>query len=64
MSQILVRGGTAVAMNRPGSSRAAVLVEGGLIKELGSEIVADSSAEVIDASESMVIPGFVDTLAG
>ena len=59
-TKTLIRGGTVVSMDpQIGDLTADVLVEDDKIVAVEPNISAD--AEVIDASDSIVIPGFVDT---
>ncbi|HEY6688413.1 MAG TPA: amidohydrolase, partial [Propionibacteriaceae bacterium] len=59
-SKTLIRGGTVVSMDpQIGDLTADVLIEDDKIVAVEPNISAD--AEVIDASDSIVIPGFVDT---
>ena len=59
-SKTLIRGGTVVSMDpQIGDLTADVLIEDDKIVSVEPNISAD--AEVIDASDSIVIPGFVDT---
>jgi 5-methylthioadenosine/S-adenosylhomocysteine deaminase len=58
----LIRGGAVITVDpQIGTfSRADVLVKEGLIAQIGQDLVA-SGAEVIDASDMIVMPGFVDS---
>src|SRR4029453_4119439 len=59
-SKTLIRGGTIGSMDPEiANLTGAVLTEDAKIVPVGPNISAD--AEVIDASDSIVIPGFVDT---
>jgi 5-methylthioadenosine/S-adenosylhomocysteine deaminase len=60
--RVLVKGGTVLSMDRGvgNMTGADVLVEEGTITEVGKGLRA-RSAEVIDASDAIVMPGFVDT---
>jgi len=55
---ILIQGGTVV--NADDSQRADVLVDGGKIIAVGSEIDAPSDAEIVDAGGAYVMPGGID----
>jgi 5-methylthioadenosine/S-adenosylhomocysteine deaminase len=54
---LLVTGGGAAEWPRRGD----VLVRNGLIAELGGEIAAPEDATIMDASDRIVMPGFVDS---
>jgi cytosine/adenosine deaminase-related metal-dependent hydrolase len=60
-NRLLLRGGTIISMdpNVGDFAAADVLVEGTRIAAVGPNLRAD--AEIVDASDSIVIPGFVDT---
>lgn len=59
--RILLKGAFVVTQDPElGERRADILVEGGLIKAVGASLNAEA-AEVIDASEFVILPGFVDT---
>ncbi len=62
LSRLLVRGGCVLTMDsKVGNHRQAdVLIEDGVITEIGSNLRA-RNAEVIDATDCIVMPGFVDT---
>src|SRR5579863_4867432 len=55
---ILIRGGTVV--NADASQRADVLVDGGHIRAVGSDLSVPTAAEVIDAGGALVMPGGID----
>jgi 5-methylthioadenosine/S-adenosylhomocysteine deaminase len=62
MSKSLIRGGTVLTMddhhgNHP---KADVLIEGGTIAAVGPDLPA-GEAEVVDATDCVVMPGFIDT---
>jgi 5-methylthioadenosine/S-adenosylhomocysteine deaminase len=59
--RLLIKGGTIISMDAQAQDWAQgdVLIEGSKIKQVGANIAA-SSAQVIDASNMIVIPGFVD----
>jgi cytosine/adenosine deaminase-related metal-dependent hydrolase/ribose/xylose/arabinose/galactoside ABC-type transport system permease subunit len=61
--QILLKGGTVLTMDPAlGNFRNAdVLIEGTKIAAVGPNLAAAGGAEVIDASNMIVMPGFVDT---
>jgi 5-methylthioadenosine/S-adenosylhomocysteine deaminase len=59
MSRILLRGGCVLTMSRTNHARADVLVDDGWITEIGPGL-RDRGAEVVDASDTIVMPGFVD----
>ncbi len=60
--RILIKGGTVLTLSKevPNFDKADVLVADGVIEEVGENVRA-RDAEVIDASETIVMPGFVDT---
>jgi len=60
--RVLIRGGTVLSMDRSVGNMATgdVLIEAGTITEVGSKLRA-RNAETIDASDCIVMPGFVDT---
>lgn len=62
MSKTLIRGGTVITMDSGlGNFREAdVLIEGSRIAAVGPDL-AVSDAEVVDASNTVVMPGFIDT---
>ena len=55
----LLQGGQVV--NEDGRQMADVLVEGGVIREVGPGLEAGEGARVIEASGKLVIPGGIDT---
>jgi cytosine/adenosine deaminase-related metal-dependent hydrolase len=59
---ILLRGGTIVSMDpKVGDfARGDVLIEGRKIAAVGTQVKAPAQAQVIDATNTIVIPGFVD----
>ena len=59
---ILLKGGTIVSMDPKVGDFAVgdVLIDGRKIAAVGSQVKAPSQADVIDASRTIVIPGFVD----
>ncbi|MEQ8327115.1 MAG: amidohydrolase family protein [Parvibaculum sp.] len=60
MAKLIIKGGRVLTMtDGAGEQRADVLVEDGKIADIAPDISAD--AEVIDATDAIVIPGFVDT---
>jgi 5-methylthioadenosine/S-adenosylhomocysteine deaminase len=59
--RILIRGGYILTMDQTlGDLRGDVLIENGKIAAVGKSLAA-SDAELVDASDAIVIPGFVDT---
>jgi cytosine/adenosine deaminase-related metal-dependent hydrolase len=60
-SDILIRGGTVVTMDpKLGTmGNTDVLIQGGLIKKIGTNLEA-AGAEIMDAQNMIVMPGFVD----
>lgn len=59
MGKLLIKGGRIVAMTGVREMRADILVDSGKIVAIAPDIAAD--AETIDASDAIVMPGFVDT---
>ena len=57
--KVLVRGGTVLTMARANLEQGDVLVEDGIITEVGNGLRA-RGADVIEASSAIVMPGFVD----
>jgi dihydroorotase len=55
---LLIQGGTVIDVD--GSRRADVVVEDGVIAEVGENLSAPSGATVLEADGCMVTPGFVD----
>jgi dihydropyrimidinase len=55
---ILIRGGTVV--NADMSQRADVLVDGGSIRTMGTNLQAPSGAETVDAGGALIMPGGID----
>jgi cytosine/adenosine deaminase-related metal-dependent hydrolase len=62
MSRILLKDGCVLSLDRKIGNfhRADVLIDGSTISEIGPDLRA-GNAEVIDVSDSIVMPGFVDT---
>jgi 5-methylthioadenosine/S-adenosylhomocysteine deaminase len=60
--RVLIKGGTVLSLDRAVGNMVAadVLIEDGIISEVGSSLRA-RSAEVVDAAGTIVMPGFVDT---
>ena len=60
--RLLIKGGCVLSMDRSvgNHAEADVLVEDGIIREIGVGIRA-RDAEVVDAADTVVMPGFVDT---
>ena len=59
MAEVLIKGGCVLTMGRTNFAQADVLVEDGRIAEVG-ERLRSRSARVVDASDAVVMPGFVD----
>jgi cytosine/adenosine deaminase-related metal-dependent hydrolase len=60
MDRLLIRGGCVV--DTPSVTWPAdVLIEDGRVAAVGTDLAADADAEVIDATDRIVLPGFVDT---
>ena len=62
MSRTLLVGGCVLSLDRKVGNfrRGDVLIEDGLVSEVGEKIRA-RDAEVIDATDTIVMPGFIDT---
>jgi len=62
MSKILLSGGCVLTLGAktPNFARADVLIDGEIVAEIGTGLRA-RDAEQVDASETIVMPGFVDT---
>lgn len=60
--KVLIKGGCVLSMDRSVGNHAVadVLVDGGMIAEVGNGLRA-RDAEVVDATDTIVMPGFVDT---
>ena len=59
VSRLIIKGGTVLTMAGANHAAADVLVEDGWISEIGPNL-RDRGAEVVDASDAIVMPGFVD----
>ena len=61
MGKVLIRGGTVLSLDRAVGNvvGADVLIEDGLISEVGPSL-RSRNAEVVDATDTIVMPGFVD----
>ena len=61
MAKVLIKGGTVLSLDRAVGNlvEADVLIDDGIISEVGSSLRA-RSAEVVDAADTIVMPGFVD----
>lgn len=59
MTRTIVRGGYVLTMARTNYTSADVLIDGDTIAEVGPDVDA-LDAEVVDASDAIVMPGFVD----
>lgn len=61
--RILIKGGSIISIdqNVGDYEKADVLIDGSEIAEIGPDIALNAAAEVIDASDMIVMPGFVDT---
>jgi hypothetical protein len=59
MARTLLRGGCVLTMGRTNHPAADVLIDGGTIVEVGPGLRA-RDAEVVDAADAIVMPGFVD----
>lgn len=60
MTRTLIRGGCVLTMGRANYAEADVLIDGATIAEVGPGIRA-RDAEVVDATDCIVMPGFIDT---
>ena len=63
-SQLLLKNGLVLihdSQNHVVPTRADVLIEGGTITKIGSGFEATEGAEVVDCTDKIVSPGFVDT---
>ena len=62
MAKVLIKGGTVLSLDRAVGNMVDgdVLIEDGIISEVGSSLRA-RGAEVVDAADTIVMPGFVDT---
>ena len=62
MGKVLIKGGTVLSLDRAVGNlvEADVLVEDGIISEVGASLRA-RGAETVDAADTIVMPGFVDT---
>ena len=61
MVKTLIEGGTLIdGTGKPPEEGVSLLVEGGVIKEIGRKITKPSDAEVIEASGKTVMPGLMD----
>ena len=63
MSQILLKGGTALmhgANDEVKAVKTNILVEGNKISKIGENISA-SQADIIDCTDKIISPGFIDT---
>ena len=61
MAKVLIKGGTVLSLDRTVGNlvEADVLIDDGIISEVGSSLRA-RGAEVVDAADTIVMPGFVD----
>jgi 5-methylthioadenosine/S-adenosylhomocysteine deaminase len=59
VSRLLIRGGCVLTLGRTNHSAADVLIDDGMVAEVGPGLRA-RDAEVIDAEGAIVMPGFVD----
>ena len=59
--KVLIKGGTVLSLDRALGNMvgADVLIEDGIISEVGPSLRA-RNADVVDASDTIVMPGFVD----
>ncbi|KAJ3549133.1 hypothetical protein NM208_g663 [Fusarium decemcellulare] len=64
METLLLKGGVVLIHDhndKVAPTRADVLIKGNIIAEIGSSLAAPSGCDVIDCTDSIVSPGFVDT---
>lgn len=61
-SRVLIKGGTVLSLDRAVGNMVVgdVLIDDGIISEVGTSLRA-RGAEVVDAADTIVMPGFVDT---
>src|SRR4051794_40667470 len=60
-TRLLLRGGTVIDPERASAARADVLIEDGRIASVRPDLPHSYDTEVIDATNRLVLPGFVDT---
>lgn len=63
-SQLLLKDGLILihdSQNHVVPTRAHVLIEGGTIIKIGPDVEASKGAEIVDCTDKIVSPGFVDT---
>jgi cytosine/adenosine deaminase-related metal-dependent hydrolase len=63
-SQLLLKDGLVLihdSQNHVVPTRAHVLIEGGTIIKIGPDVKAIEGAEIVDCTDKIVSPGFVDT---
>lgn len=63
-SQLLLKNGLILihdAQNHIVPTRADVLIEGGTITKIGPDVEAIEGAKIVDCTDKIVSPGFVDT---
>ncbi|HEV3383544.1 MAG TPA: amidohydrolase family protein [Gemmata sp.] len=58
---VLIRGATVLTLAGKTYPKADILVRGGKIKAIGSDLTADAGMKVIDATDMFVMPGIIDT---
>lgn len=64
MSSILLQGGTVIQLGQNdhlATIQSDVLVEGNRITAIGNDISVPSDCEVIDCTNKIISPGFIDT---
>ena|ERR1700761_7004878 len=64
MSSVLLKNGTALIHDESDHVKPVktnILIEGNKIAKIGNNITADSSTEVVDCTDKIISPGFIDT---
>jgi imidazolonepropionase-like amidohydrolase len=59
---VAIRGGTVLTMAGPPLERGTVLIRGGKIAAVGSDVSVPASAMVVDATGKYVMPGLIDAM--
>jgi imidazolonepropionase-like amidohydrolase len=58
---VLIRGATVITLAGKTYPKADILVRGGKIQAIGSDLTAEAGVKVIDATDMFVMPGIIDT---